>query len=164
MTLDDAKAIVSAYQELLAHAINTLRISGHQGDVNADTAKLDFADEGKPGIWWHEYESDYYGGGYLAERRADVDPRLLCLSAEDLEKEIDAVEAHEKERAAKVEAALEAIRRDREKAQELAMFVKLTAKYGHLTEILAEDKKRLDEGKSFDWAGYAQQKIAERGS
>jgi hypothetical protein len=130
MTLEDAKAIVAAYEDLLDHALDTLIPFGQRGSVNDDTAQLKFAGDSEPTVFWHEYESDYYGGGSLACRDAPVDRRLLLMGDEDLEKEIEAVKAEEKERNARLLAAQAAVHNERTKAFELAMYAQLHAKYG----------------------------------
>jgi hypothetical protein len=131
MTQDEAKAIVGAYEALLAHALRTLEVISWRGSVEEDTARLRFVDgQVNPMISWSEYESDYYGGGYLAHREVPVQLPLLLLSAEEVEKKIASREADEKERAERLLAAQEAVQRDRQRALELAMYAQLHAKYG----------------------------------
>lgn len=128
MTLQEAKDIVLAYEELLAQALRTMYMPNGQG-VEEDRAILFFSDD-QPKLKWVEYESGYYGDGHLSDQEADVDANLLLLPADDLEAVIASAAKEDTERREKLRRAQEAVQRDRAEAQERALFAHLKQKYG----------------------------------
>ena len=129
MTKDEAIKIVDDYNRLLGRALeitdNTPFYSSVDGD---DNASLSF-DGDDVVLSWKEYQSDYYGGGYLDDETFKFPIDILLMDDKDFTALCKKVVAEEEERNARLRAAQAAVERDRREAHERAVYAQLKAKF-----------------------------------
>jgi hypothetical protein len=128
--LEDLRRIVANYESLIMRAIAIATSGPFSSSVEWDNNPYITLENDDVVLSWNQYESDYYGGGYLRDEEARFPIKFLLMPDEELTPALQSFSKEKREQAEKVRRAQDLIAAERAEAYERAEFARLSKKYG----------------------------------